>query len=286
MRITATNDMRRIGGILELAVLRSRKKALDCRVLADGREIIFKTEYAKDFVPGEIIRIAAEKFWAYAGQENVSGKIHESRIDAKALGLVPLVLNQNGIWDPLDMDWGEEGPTIEEWTMMLPVSARGIRLRYEMEQVIPGAGPDDDFDPIIESNMLKDQGDAEGAKDILMELCTQDIRCLDAHAHLGNLMFSRNPELAVKHYQVGLLIGELSLGSEFDGLLPWVLIDNRPFLRCLHGYGLGRWKMGGFKEAEAIFLRMLLLNPTDNQGARLLIDRVKNKLPWRDYIVR
>ena len=44
-----------------------------------------------------------------------------------------------------------------------------------------------------------------------MELCRQDLRCLDAHAHLGNLVYQRQPEIAVKHYEVGVRIGELSL---------------------------------------------------------------------------
>ena len=39
----------------------------------------------------------------------------------------------------------------------------------------------------------------------------------------------------MRHFAAGLRIGELSLPDDFDGLLPWGYIDNRPFLRCLHG---------------------------------------------------
>jgi len=42
------------------------------------------------------------------------------------------------------------------------------------------------------------------------------------------------------HYQAGVAIGELSLPEpvlDFQGILPRGLIDNRPFLRCLHGLG-------------------------------------------------
>jgi hypothetical protein len=57
-----------------------------------------------------------------------------------------------------------------------------------MEQVLPGENPDDPFsDPIIESNDLKASGDTLGARKILMDLCQKDLRCLDAHAHLGNI---------------------------------------------------------------------------------------------------
>ncbi len=57
-------------------------------------------------------------------------------------------------------------------------------------------------------------------------------------------------------------------------MLPWGWIDNRPFLRCMHGFGLSLWRLGRFEEAGSIFDRMLWLNPSDNQGVRFLIDKV------------
>ena len=113
-----------------------------------------------------------------------------------------------------------------------------------------------------------------------MELCQADLRCLDAHAHLGNMAFDLQPRIAIRHYQVGL--GELSLGSDFTGVFPWGRIDNRPFLRCMHGYGLCLWRLGRFDEAERIFHRLLWLNPSDNQGIRFLIDAVKAGVAWTD----
>ena len=152
-----------------------------------------------------------------------------------------------------------------------------------MEQVLPGAEPDDPFsDPITESNDRKDSGDVEGAYRILMDLCQTDLRCLDAHAHLGNLAFDRWPKDAIRHYEAGFRIGELSLGQGFDGLLPWGWIDNRPFLRCMNGFGLCLWRLGRFEEAERIFDRTLWLNPSDNQGVRFLIDGVRAKVTWEN----
>ncbi len=150
-----------------------------------------------------------------------------------------------------------------------------------MEQVLPKAGPDNwDNDPINESNYLKDVGDRTGALKILMELCQSDLRCLDAHAHLGNLIFDHTPQAAIRHYEVGLRIGELSLAEDFTGLLPWSHIDNRPFLRCMYGYGLCLWRLGRFGEARELFHRMLWLDPADNQGVRLLITQVLAGKPW------
>ena len=65
-------------------------------------------------------------------------------------------------------------------------------------------------------------------------------------------------------------------------MLPWGHIDNRPFRRCMHGFGLCLWHLGRFDEAERVFDRMLWLNPSDNQGVRFLIDEVKAKTAWED----
>jgi tetratricopeptide (TPR) repeat protein len=152
-----------------------------------------------------------------------------------------------------------------------------------MEQVLPGADPGDPFaDPITESNDLKDAGDRASAHKSLMELCEADLRCLDAHAHLGNFFFDHSPREAGRHYEVGLRIGELSLGDGFEGVLRWGHIDNRPFLRCLHGYGLCLWRLGRFDEAGQVFDRMLWLNPSDNQGVRFLADEVRSGVAWEE----
>jgi tetratricopeptide (TPR) repeat protein len=113
------------------------------------------------------------------------------------------------------------------------------------------------------------------ASDLLNGLLAADLRCLDGHAHLGNLVFEHFPEIAIRHYEVGVRIGELSLAAGFDGVLPWGRIDNRPFLRCLKGFGLCLWRLGRMEEALAVFTRMLRLNPADNQGVRFLLPRVR-----------
>ncbi len=133
---------------------------------------------------------------------------------------------------------GEPDEPIPKWAS--PIIARGPRpMLFEMEQVIPGANPSDPFnDPITRSNELKAAGDLDEARTLLMELLAADLRCLDAHAHLGTMTFDRMPKDALRHYEMRMRIGALSLGEAFDGVLAWGWIDNRPYLRCLHGYGL------------------------------------------------
>jgi hypothetical protein len=264
---------------VELVVLSVKQKAARCRVRESGQAVTLRASRLWDVVPGEIAVVRPRKQWSYARNPYLSGEVERTRLDVKALGLAALKLEARDTWNPADHYWGEEGEPIEDWVK--PIIAWGPRPEFEMEQVLPGADAEDPFsDPIIESNDRKDGGDIEGASKILMDLCQSDLRCLDAHAHLGNIAFDHRPAMAIRHYDVGLRIGELSLAESFDGLLPWGWIDNRPFLRCMNGFGLCLWRMGRFEEAQKIFKRMLWLNPSDNQGVRFLIENVRAGVQW------
>jgi hypothetical protein len=275
------SDALQLDGTVELAVLSVTQKAARCRLLDSVQIVTLRARRLGKVVPGEIVVVKPGKQWKYGGQLHVAGTIESTRMDAAALGLVPLNLEDRGIWNPSEHYWGEEGEPIEKWAK--PIVAWGQRRVFEMEQVLPGADSSDPFsDPIGESNDRKESGDVDGAHKILVDLCRADLRCLDAHAHLGNLVFDRRPSQAIRHYEAGYRIGELSLGGSFDGLLPWGWIDNRPFLRCMHGFGLCLWRLGRFKESARIFDRMLWLNPSDNQGVRFLIDEVRARVRWKN----
>ena len=266
---------------IELVALSVKERGARCRLLGSHRVITLRASGLWDVVPGEIVTVKPRKQWRYSGHPYLSGEIGSSRLDVRALGLEPLRLEDRGTWDPKEHYWGEEDDPIEEW--IKPIIAHGPRPDIVMEQVLPGADPDDPFaDPITECNDRHDAGDRLGAERTLMELCQSDLRCLDAHAHLGNLVYDRRPEDAIRHYEVGLRIGELSLGDDFDGVLRWGHIDNRPFLRCMHGYGLCLWRLERFDEAERVFDRMLWLNPSDNQGVRFVNDDVRARRSWEE----
>lgn len=267
---------------VELIALSVKERAVRCRLPRSERLVTLRAERYWDVVPGEIVTVRPRKLWRYGGHPYLSGEIESKRLDVSALGLVPLELEAMGMWDPEEEYWGEENEPIEEWAK--PIIGRGARPEFEMEQVLPGEDLDDPLsDPIIQANELKDAGDPSAAEKILMELCESDLRCLDAHAHLGNLAFDHRPEDAIRHYEVGFRVGELSLGDGFDGVLLWGRVNNRPFLRCMNGYGLCLWRMRRFEEAERVFERMLWFNPSDNQGVRFLIEDVRARRPWADH---
>lgn len=264
---------------VELVVLSVKASNARCLLLGTQKELTLRSGDLWHVFPGDLVMVEVQKVWSYFRHTYISGSVVESRLDLRAFGLRPLNLEDLGSWDPKEHYWGEEGEPLEEWAR--PIFDRGCRREFEMEQVIPGEDPENwDSDPITEAIDLHHGGAFLEAWELLMDLVQADMRCLDAHAHLGNLMFDRRVEAAIRHYDIGVKIGELSLGPDFDGLLPWAAIDNRPFLRCLQGYGLCQWRLGQFQEAGKVFERMLWLNPTDNQGARFLLPGVQSRQEW------
>ena len=271
-----------MGGPIDLVVLSVKKTTARCSPLGSDRSITLRAADLTEVVPGEIITIVPKKQWSYAGNPYLSGVIKSTRLDIEALGLLPLRLEEQGIWDPSIFYWGDEGEPLDD--RIVRVIERGPWPAFKMEQVVPGRDYNNSFsDPIEEANDHKEAGDYEEANRILMELCQADLRCLDAHAHLGNLDFDHWVAGAIRHYEVGVRIGELSLGAEFKAVLPWGHIDNRPFFRCLHGFGLCLWRLSRFDEAEEVFNRILQLNPVDNLGARILLPAIQSRERWEDF---
>jgi hypothetical protein len=264
---------------LELAVLAVKASNARCLLPDTQKELTLRSGDLWDVFPGDVVTVRVHKAWSYFRHTYVSGRVEESRLDLKAFGFTPLRLEGLGLWNPREHYWGEEGEPLESWAQ--PIHDRGPRPEYEMEQIIPGEDSEaPDSDPITEAVDLLRGGAFVDAYELLMDLLQADMRCLDAHAHLGNFRFDHHVTAALRHYKTGVKIGELSLGSKFEALLPWAAIDNRPFLRCLHGYGLCLWRLGRAEEAAEVFNRMLWLNPTDNQGARFLLSEVDSGREW------
>ncbi len=267
---------------LDLIVLGIKQgEAARCRLIGKSKELTLRTSGLWNVAPGEIVTVMPRKHWSLSRHPYLSGDITGSRFDLSKLGLTPLKLNQFGMWDPAEHYWGEEDKSEEDWEK--EIKAAGPRPQYEMEKIIPGEDPMDfDSDPILEAVELNAEGDTIAANQVLNGLLIADLRCLDAHAHLGNLEFDRRTEMALRHYDIGRLIGELSLGPNFKGVLLWGMIDNRPYLRCLHGYALCLWRLNRYDEAAEICDRMLWLNPSDNLGARFNLEAIQSRLPWEE----
>ena len=245
----------------EAAVLRRSVKAARVRVLATGEVLTVRAGDLWHVMPGHVVSLVLKRRWRHLGHLYGEGELRDARIDVPALGLPPLRLEERG---PLDHP-----------------EAAG-RTAYEMEQALPWTSPGSNFDPILVAVERKQRGDIRGAVLLLMELLTEDLRCLDAHGHLGNLVFPTHPEHALIHYEIGVAIGEYALGPAFAGALPWSYLDNRPFLRCLHAQGLALWRLGRLEDAARTFERLLWLDPADGQGAESLLTAVQAGRPWAE----
>lgn len=191
----------------------------------------------------------------------------------------PLRLQYLGTWDPAEEYWGEPGEAIDP--VFDDIIAAGPRPECEMEQVLPGQDPQDLDDDIVRSAELHRAGYPDDARALLRAMIAQDPRCIDAHAHLGNLYFRTNPKAALAHYQTGVAIGERALPPRYGGVLPWGWIDNRPFLRALNGMAICLWRLKRFDEAAAAIDAQLWLTPSDQVGARFLRDAIRDRVPWK-----
>ncbi|MDX2440809.1 MAG: hypothetical protein QNK40_09685 [Desulfobacterales bacterium] len=275
-----------IGQPIDLVALAVKKSAIRCRVVSTQQLITFRK--VRFEVEGEILTIMPSRVWRYGKTHYMAGDIISTKIDIPGLNLQPLALYEMGTWDP-ETDYFDEGDDPLHRYFQEIIDS-GPRQSYEMEQIIPFQDPEDfDSDPIIEAADSFESGNRENAIKIMEKILTAELRCIDAHAHLGNWEFNSTKEFyktfinrAKKHFKVGFNIGELSLGKDFNGLLPWGCIDNRPFLRCMHGYGLSLWRLGQTEDARKIFQRMLWLNPNDNQGIRFLLESIDDGKDWND----
>ncbi|MGH9276899.1 MAG: tetratricopeptide repeat protein [Acidimicrobiales bacterium] len=192
----------------------------------------------------------------------------------------PLGLHPQGTWDPAEEYWGE--PDDEPHPVVTAIIAAGPRPEFEMEQVIPGVEADDwESDPVADAAELHRAGADRQASRLLEDLIAADERCIDAWVHLGNIAFdAKSPKAALPLYDRSVAIGEASLPAGFTGVLPWGLIDNRPFLRGLYGLGLCAWRQRRWEDAAQIFLSRTWLEGAGTWDSLSCLDAVTARLRW------
>lgn len=69
----------------------------------------------------------------------------------------------------------------------------------------------------------------------------------------------------------GLALSNRLVPEGFAGHIEWSRLDNRPYLRAMHGAVLAYGRLRRHKEAAALIERMLACNPNDYQGVRYLL---------------
>jgi hypothetical protein len=251
-----------VGEPVDLLVLACKSNALRCRLLGSAREVTLRTA-VRDEIAGSIITVTPKKQWTHARHPYLSGDVSAVRIDASVLGLEPLALHlEDAPHDTAGRDAAGSG-----------------RLTYRLEATPAG---DDGTELLLEAQDCVDARDYAEADELLHKVLALDLRHLDAHAMLGERNLSSWATLALHHFELGVAIGSLSVGEDFDGLLPWGFVENRPFLRCLHGLSRALLRCDRREDAAAALRRLLRLDPADPLGARATLAAIEPGKTWRE----
>jgi len=205
-------------------------------------------------VAGELASVTLGRTTTYEGFELTRGKIHDCWLDVPALGLTALPLHDRG-----DGEFEFDGVARGEGV--------GEHPDYPGEPLAAVAGDVAQYHP-------------ESAMGMLMVVLRKDLRCTAAHGNYGQLFFSTEPVIAERHFHVAVVIARASLPKGFQGRLPHSLLNNRPFLRALHGLGLCHWRLGHPEKARPLFEYLVALEPDDPLEGRQLIDDIDRERPW------
>jgi len=93
--------------------------------------------------------------------------------------------------------------------------------------------------------------------------------CAEAYNLLAQA--ETDPRRQLQLLEQGFAAGERAIGAanfqEWEGMF-WGVVETRPYMRALAGVAELSWLMDDRARAIAIYQRMLVLNPGDNQGIR------------------
>jgi tetratricopeptide (TPR) repeat protein len=130
----------------------------------------------------------------------------------------------------------------------------------------------EEVDDRVEDGIDWMDADLKRSVSIFRKLIREYPEHIDAHHHLAltlDLMGRTDEafELWEKAVTTALKFFPSHFSMEQDRL-EWGHIENRPFLRLYHSFGLQLMKRGETENALDVFEKILTLNPNDNQGAR------------------
>jgi hypothetical protein len=243
-----------LGKPVDLLVLACKSNALRCRLLGSAREVTLRTA-VRDEIVGSIITITPKRQWTHGRHPYLSGAVSSVRIDASVLGLEPLaLLRENELADGRDV--------------------------YRLAPVAP-ASSDAAANLVLEAQDCIEVLAYAEADELLAQVLALDLRYLHAHALLGERHLSSWFALARHHFELGVAIGSLTVREDFEGVLPWGHVENRPFLRCLHGLARALLRDDRHTDAVAVLRRLLRLDPTDPLGAGARLAAFETGKTWR-----
>jgi len=121
---------------------------------------------------------------------------------------------------------------------------------------------------------LLENGKVAQAEKLLREVTLKTPLHIDALHHLAIILDGKGKsEEAKRLWTNGVENGRNAFPRKFvsGDRLEWDWLENRPFLRCLHGLGTAMLSDGDTQKAVEIFEELLGYNPHDNQGVREIL---------------
>ncbi|MBM2832418.1 MAG: hypothetical protein HW414_1470 [Dehalococcoidia bacterium] len=121
-----------------------------------------------------------------------------------------------------------------------------------------------------------DEGDLDQAERAFNAVLAAMPDHLDAIHHLAMVLSERDLIYQANDlWEQAVRIGRKTFPKDFnpgEDRLQWGWLENRPFLRCLHGLALAKYEEYHTGEALSLFQELLSLNPNDNQGVRAMAE--------------
>lgn len=268
-------------GPLEALVLKSGGTNARVRFFHEERPVTLRLtgHEAMRCAPGACIEVEVKRRWTNAGHPYASARLLRTWVDARALQLPPLDLRDCGkIALREQLTPSKEDPDHARWLRRTD-RARNAHAFDDRSLGCHILEEDPHGDRLSVMQELSTWNPTKARKD-LMEFLLIEPRCIEAHNLLGLLDFEFTPAIAQVHYEVAVAIAELSLPEDFDGYLLWGDIENRPYLRALHGLSLCHWRQDRFAEAVQLVEKGLDLNPPDQLGLRFFLDPLASRKPW------
>lgn len=95
------------------------------------------------------------------------------------------------------------------------------------------------FEKFYQASEKLASGDIQKSLSQLKSIIKKDPEFIDAYNTIGaHFLEKGNPRKALEYYSKGYQIGLRVIPKGFDGKIVWLQLNNRPFLRALHGLGL------------------------------------------------
>ena len=261
----------------ELLVLKILTNGFRTKNLTTKETLSLKTDIPYEVSELDTIIFQIDKEWTFKKQKYATGKVIENKFILENIEMPKIKYTSEGLWDP-NKAYGDKAEEYfpeyikegyREEIILKEYSGYGFYKPYE--------------DPI--SNVAETE-DWYEAYDILTRLWEDYPECIDALVHLGSLYFEKKDSLnhCYNCYKVAVEIVKKSLPKDFDGIILWGFIENRPYLRALNGYCFTLWRQQQFEEALAVAEKLYRICPSDNLGIRFIIDKIRNHEEWSEEL--